>query len=585
MTPEHSHPDNKGHKPVILAVDDDPNNLAVIRDSLVECDYTLLVAEDGESAIIRAEYARPDIILLDIMMPGVDGIETCRRLKALEATKRIPVIFMTALAETAHKVRGFEVGAVDYITKPFQREELLARIAVHLQIRALTSQLLEANATLEQRVEERTIDLALANRELEEEIAERQATQEKLQEQAQLLEEKVEELQQTQKELRQSHKMEAVGTLAAGIAHDFNNILMAITGFTEMSLMKMDDSSPLKQNLNQVHKASQRAAELVNQILTFTRQSEQEMKVVSMAGITRDVLMLLRSTLPTTIEIRQEMPEADALSNVMADSTQLHQVLMNLGTNACHAMRANGGVLHVVIDQVRLDAPLGKQLRSLHPGMYVRLTVSDTGHGMSSKVMERIFDPYYTTKQVGEGTGLGLSVVLGIVKNHGGTITVESQSGKGTTFQAYFPLIQPDVAIRQQHDDLIMTGTERILFVDDEEALVTLGKNMLEDLGYMVTTATDSREALTMFRNDPKAFDLVITDLTLPYMTGVELAREIAAIRPTARVLFSTGYNDVRQCGEWLNALSHAYIKKPYLMSLLARSVRNALDADMPAAV
>lgn len=706
-------PDVCGHfgntrcKPVILMVDDDSFNLGVLRDCLVESDYTLLAAEDGESALERVAYAKPDLILLDVMMPGIDGFETCRRIKQQADTKDIPVIFMTALAETGYKVKGLEVGGVDYITKPFQREELLARIAVHLQIRELTHRLQDANETLEKRVEERTADLAIANSELEEEIAERQAAQEQLQIQARSLEEKIEELQQAQESLkkserkfraifdqtyqlmgvlnpegilleanrtsldfcgvdekdvvglpfwetpwwtyseqlreklrnaiskaangdfvrfeapyldaegkqyaidfslkpvfddegrvmllvpegrditamknlererRQSQKMEAIGTLAAGIAHDFNNILTAINGYTEMSLWKLDDDSPVKANLNRVYEAGIRASELVKQILMFSRHSEQEMKPVSMRETVHEVLKLLRSTMPTTIEIRKEIPDSDSDCMVMADSTQLYQVLMNLGTNACHAMRANGGVLHVSLDKVDLDDSFVARHRGLKPGTYVRLTVQDTGHGMDETILDRIFDPYFTTKEVGEGTGLGLAVVSGIIREYGGAITADSQMGKGSTFRVFLPLSHNHGAIARQNDDLNPTGKERILFVDDEEPLAILGKEMLKTLGYSVTSVTESRKALNIFLADPSSFDLVITDLTMTGLTGVDLATQVKSVRSDIPIILCTGYCTGEDDGALTENSFCEFIQKPYIMNVLARTVRRTLD-------
>lgn len=573
-------------KPVILAVDDDPQNLSVARDCLIECNYTILVAEDGESAIQRAEYARPDLILLDVMMPGIDGYETCRRLKSLDSTKDIPVIFMTALAETGHKVKGLEVGAVDYITKPFQREELLARIAVHLHNRELTRKLQEANETLERRVEERTLDLSIANRELEDEIAERQSAQEQLQEQAQLLEEKIEELQLTQESLkkseqtlRQSQKMEAIGTLAGGIAHDFNNILTAIIGYTEMAQLKISADDALARDLKRVHEAGLRAKELVRQILVFSRQGEQERKQVQLASVIEEVSKLLRATLPATVEIRQQLGASPAGIAVLADPTQLHQVLMNLGTNAAHAMREHGGVLGISMSDADVDVSLDPDLTA---GPYVKLSISDTGHGMEAAVRERIFDPYFTTKKVGEGTGMGLAVVQGIIKSHGGSISVYSEPGRGTVFYILLPKLQNHTQPEAVAEEPPRGGTERILFVDDEKVLAELGKDLLEALGYRVTAATDSREALDRFRVRPDAFDLVITDMTMPGLTGRELVREILAVRPEMPIIMCSGFTEFINAGEAREAGVSEFMMKPYVTGRMAQAIRRVLAENQP---
>lgn len=571
-------------KSVILVVDDDPNNLAVVRDCLAEFDYTILVAEDGETAIQRADYARPDLILLDIMMPGLDGYETCRRLKAQKTTRAVPVIFMTALAETGHKVQGLEVGAVDYITKPFQQEELLARISVHLQIQDLSRKLQEANETLEKRVEERTVDLAIANSELEEEIAERQSAQEQLQEQAVTLEKMVSELQITQealikssRELRQSQKMEAVGTLAAGIAHDFNNILTGILGYTEISINKLPEDSNAKEGMERVYESGLRAADLVKQILTYCRQGEQEMKHIYVAPVVKEVLSLLRASLPATIRIRQEI--SYPLSNLMvhADPTQLYQVLMNLGTNALHAMREKGGVLSMEMAALDLDDMFVKQNPDLKTGPYLRLTVSDTGYGMKPEVMERVFDPYFTTKNIGEGTGLGLSVVSGIIKKHGGALTVYSEPDKGAAFHIYLPLVETDVSDSIDSKAEPLRGNERILFVDDEDVIVAMGQEILEDLGYHVTAEKNSTMALKRFSSNAESFDLLVTDMTMPGLSGKELAGKIREIRPDMPIIICSGYTELNTASDALEAGFDGFLMKPYTTRMLAEVIRNAL--------
>ena len=345
-------------------------------------------------------------------------------------------------------------------------------------------------------------------------------------------------------ELHQARKMEAIGLLAGGIAHDFNNILAAIMGFTELSLFKIPEDNPVRGNLEQVLKAASRASEVVKQILTFTRQGVQERKPVRIAPIVLEALKLLRSSLPSTIEIRQEIEVMPGEDVVLADPGQIHQVLMNLGTNAGHAMRTKGGTLSVKLSVITDASQL-----SVHPdlkaGPHVCITVSDTGHGMDSAVLERIFDPYFTTKGPGEGTGLGLSVVQGIVKNHNGAITVSSEPGQGTTFSVFLPVLENVDAADAKALQAPPTGSERILLVDDEEALVDLGKEILETLGYQVTATTSSLDALEIFRAQPYAFDLVITDMTMPSLTGRELAKKIIALRSDTPIILSTGFSDL----------------------------------------
>ncbi len=378
-------------------------------------------------------------------------------------------------------------------------------------------------------------------------------------------------------ELHQAQKMEAIGLLASGIAHDFNNILAAVMGFTELSLFKVQEDSPVRRNLEQVLKAATRASELVKQILTFTRQGAHERKPVRIAPIAQEALKLLRSSLPTTIEIRREFAVIPGKDVVLADPGQIHQVLMNLGTNAGHAMRANGGALTVKLSVITDDSQL-----SLHPdlkaGPHLCMTVSDTGHGMDSAVLERIFDPYFTTKGPGEGTGLGLSVVQGIVKSHGGAITVKSESGRGATFFVFLPILEDvDKADAKESDD-IPSGSERILLVDDEEALANLGKEILETLGYQVTAKTSSLDALELFRAQPDAFDLVITDMTMPSLTGNKLAEAISAIRPDTPIILSTGFFDLVNEKRARKAGIREFVMKPYEIRTLAGAVRKALE-------
>ena len=380
-----------------------------------------------------------------------------------------------------------------------------------------------------------------------------------------------------ERELRQAQKMESIGTLAGGIAHDFNNILAAISGFTELAMKKIHGNEVVQRHLEQVLKASSRAADLVKQILAFSRQTEQERKPVQMTPIVKEVLKLLRSSLPSTIEIKQDIEIGPDGGMVMADLTQIHQVLLNLCTNAAHAMRAKGGTLSLKLSAVA-GAPTVSGYPQRKADHYVCLTVSDTGHGMSAAVMDRIFDPYFTTKGPGEGTGLGLSVVQGIVKNHGGVMTVSSEPDQGATFSVFLPGLEKTVAEKPRASESPATGSERILFVDDEATLVDMGKVMLETLGYDVTAKTSSLDALQAFRDRPDAFDLVFTDMTMPSLTGRELAREITAIRKDIPVILCTGFSDMMNNEEAREAGVREIVIKPYIMNTLAKTIRNALD-------
>ncbi len=375
--------------------------------------------------------------------------------------------------------------------------------------------------------------------------------------------------------LRQSQKMEAIGTLAGGIAHDFNNILSAVIGYTELALNEAPRDTALYENLQEVFRASGRARDLVKQILTFSRQTEQEQKPVQVKLICLEAIKFLRASLPTSITIRHEIMSA---SLVMADPTQIHQVLMNLCTNASHAMGDSGGVLTVELkdlDRVP-DLPAGHP--ELRAGPYIELTVSDTGHGIPAHLIERIFDPFFTTKEKGKGTGMGLAVVHGIIGSCGGAITLSSEPGKGTTFNIYLPAVKRDSAPVSISEAPLETGTERILLVDDETALVKIGKQMLESLNYRVTTRTSSIEALELFKARADHFDLVISDMTMPNMTGDKLAREMMRIRPEIPVILCTGYSTHINQEQAMAMGIRAFVSKPILRRDIARVIRKVLS-------
>lgn len=390
------------------------------------------------------------------------------------------------------------------------------------------------------------------------------------------LEESYTERIKLQDQLRQAQKMEAIGTLAGGIAHDFNNILSGIFGFTEIVMMDIPEGSVARSMLDEVLKAGIRAKDLVGQILTFSRKTEMEYMKVQIKMIVKEAMKLLRPSLPSTIEIRENFSTS---REILADPTQIHQVVMNLCTNAYHAMSEDGGVLEIALLKENLDEESAAEFEDLIPGPYIKLTISDTGHGMDEEVMDQIFDPYFTTKEKGRGTGLGLSVVHGIVKSHGGAITVSSAPGKGTTFHALFPILEK-VEIKKEElaTGPLPGGNERVLFVDDETPLVKIGKAMLGWLGYDVTVSTGSLEALELFKAKPEAFDLVISDMTMPKMTGDKLAMKIMEIRPEIPVILCTGYSEKINEGKSSEIGIAAYVPKPIIINEIAKTIREVLD-------
>jgi two-component system cell cycle sensor histidine kinase/response regulator CckA len=388
-----------------------------------------------------------------------------------------------------------------------------------------------------------------------------------------------EERRKLEIQLQQVQKMESIGTLAGGIAHDFNNILGIIVGNTELAMDDVPEWNPARNNLEEIRTASLRARDVVKQILAFSRRSPQEMKPVRISPIIKESLKLLRSSIPKTIEIHQEISSNS--DTVRADPTQLNQILINLCANAAHAMRDKGGVLEVGMENVKLDEETANHFHDLLPGEYVKLTVSDTGHGMEPKVLKRIFDPYFTTKKVGEGSGMGLSVVHGIVKTHGGDILVDSKLGVGTTIQVFFPYTESDPQPKIEIPVEIPRGLERILFVDDEKAMVDAIQSMIKRLGYEVTARTSSIEALEAFRANPDRFDLVITDFTMPNMTGMELAKKLLKLRSDVPIILCTGYSDQINEDKAKGNGIRAFVMKPVVLSEIASIIRKVLDKEI----
>jgi PAS domain S-box-containing protein len=382
---------------------------------------------------------------------------------------------------------------------------------------------------------------------------------------------------QLEAQLLSAQKMEAIGTLAGGIAHDFNNILSAIIGYTDLAALILPQEDPARSSLNEVMNAAQRAKELVHRILTFSQTQEQEQKPVRMDLIIQEALKLLRPSLPATIGIEQQI---DCQGTTLADPTQMHQVVVNLCTNAYHSMQEEGGLLKVRLAEVKLSTDDLVDHFDLDAGNYLKLTIADTGHGMDEQTLQRIFDPYFTTKEDGKGTGLGLAVVYGIVSAHQGTIQVNSAPGKGTTFEVFLPCIRNVTTDEPISIEQPSRGDESILFVDDEAALVRLATQLLEKCGYRVIGHTNPLEALELFKTDPNRFDLVITDMTMPHMTGNQLARALQDIRPDVPIIISTGYSEKISPEKARMMGLRDFVMKPFSFSNLTKSVRKAIDQE-----
>jgi PAS domain S-box-containing protein len=447
----------------------------------------------------------------------------------------------TSLVRDGKSEPIFVITLVEDITYRKQAEEALERTRDELEIR----------------VQERTAELQEAYESLQREMEERK---------------------RAESMLRQAQKIEALGTLAGGIAHDFNNILAAIIGFSEIIKDRAPKDSRDHHLAGRIHAAGLRGRELVKQMLTFSRRTEEEKKPVLLSSIIRESMRLLRASIPSTIAMETNIKREPGL--ILGDPAQVSQVLMNLATNAAFAMRENGGTLTVGLSDVTLS-PSDSDIHSIVPGSYLKLTVTDTGTGMAPEVIDRAFDPFFTTKKVGEGTGLGLSVVLGIVEQAHGHIRVESTPGRGTTFTILFPMIPKEAAeAGSTKDATLPSGNERILFVDDEVALVEMGEEVLSELGYEVTCRSGSREALALFKEDPSGFDLVITDQTMPGMTGIQLAVEILSIRPGMPILLCTGFSHNVNQEAARSVGVKGFMFKPLTKEEIANAVRVVLDGQ-----
>jgi two-component system cell cycle sensor histidine kinase/response regulator CckA len=386
------------------------------------------------------------------------------------------------------------------------------------------------------------------------------------------------EKKKLEEQLRQSAKMESVGTLAGGMAHDFNNILGIIVGNTELAMDDIPDWNPARDNLEEIRIAALRARDVVKQILAFSRRSPHEMKLVRISPLIRESLKLLRSSIPTTIEIQQDI--SNEFDTVRADPVQINQVFINLCTNAAHAMRDTGGVLEVALENITLNESTASDYNDLTPGKYVKLTVGDTGHGIDPQVIDRVFEPYFTTKSVGEGSGMGLAVAHGIVKSHGGDIFLKSEPGKGTTVDVLFPVIEREAEPEIQTVTDAPSGSEKILLVDDEKSIIDVIQPTLERLGYQITARTSSIEALEAFRAQPDSYDLVITDYTMPNMTGMELAKELFTLRPDIPIILCTGFSERINEDKAKSRGIREFVMKPVVRDEIAKIIRMVLDEN-----
>ena len=515
------------NRPRILICDDEPLMTASIKAVLDNGDYQVQITNSSRHALTLIHAESPDLVILDVMMPEMTGFEL------LDAVDRgccdAAFIIVTGEASVDSAIKAIRKGAGDYLRKPFEPDELIIRV----------------ENVLRQRQMKHDNGCHLA------------------------------EKRQLENQLRQSQKMEAIGTLAGGIAHDFNNVLSIILGNAELALADMSSEHPAHLNLERILTASLRAREMIQQLLSFSRKEKSGRKPLRLNSVITESLKLMRASLPANISIERDICTTECIT--IADATQIHQIMLNLCTNAAHAMEPDGGVLTIRLDPVTLDSAAADM--NLAPGRYARLVVADTGHGIEKDIINRIFDPYFTTKETGKGTGMGLSVVHGIIKGYGGAIRAFSGPDRFTEFHLYLPkveaIIDAEPAIfNQQH---LTGGHEHILVVDDEEMLVDMMRQVLEQLGYKVSPHTDSAEALKAFLGCPRRFDLLITDMTMPGMTGTGLAKAVKVVRDDLPIILCTGFNEQISQENAQSLGIQSLIMKPVGMQQLAETIRSVL--------
>ena len=643
----------------ILAVDDRMDNLISLSALLKNLmgDAGVILAQSGMAGITKARSEQPDVILLDIQMPDMDGFETCRRLKADEKTKHIPIIMITAIKnDPQSRTKGLDLGADAFLSKPIDETELVSQVKVALRIKKAEDDLRRERDLLEQVVVERTRTLGQSEmkyRSMMESITDqlyicspnftieymnpamvnrlgRDATGESCHRALHDQDHKctfcafddvakgnsiettitspldhktyrvtnmpvhhpdgtvskmsiyrditpylaaIAEKDKAEAQLLQAQKMESIGTLAGGIAHDFNNILYPIIGFAEMSIEDLPENHSVRDNLKDILRGAKRASNLVKQILLFSRQKEVNHKPIRIQPVIKETLKLLRSTIPANIDIQYDLNQDS--DYILGDTTEVHEIIMNLCTNSYHAMEETGGVLKIDLNKTEPDPKF-----NLPSGKYCCLSVGDTGAGIPPEIIDTIFEPYFSTKTLGKGSGLGLSVIHGIVKNYKGAIDVESEPGKGTVFHIYLPLTTKAAASEASPT----TNTKRrgenqaILFVDDEEPIVKIGVRILERIGYKVTGKTSCIEALALFGSAPDRFDLVITDMAMPSMVGTEFAKKLMEIRRDIPIIICTGFSE-KLDHKTANTLGiKGYLHKPILINDLSSKVREVLD-------
>ncbi len=574
----------------ILVAEDSHTQAQRLRLVLEDAGYEVELAANGREGVDRAWNVRPDLIISDVVMPEMDGFAFCEVVKSDLELRRIPFALLTGQRTPGDIMRGIEVGADNFIPKPFEDAHLLARIGrifenldrrrrggleMELTVRVAGREIV-VNADKEQMIEllfTTSEELSEANLRLEE-------ARLMLEEQARELErrvvERTAELRMAEERLHQSQKLEAVGQLAGGIAHDFNNMLGVITGYGELALRQLEPDHPASSRIDQMVKAAERAAGLTRQILAFSRKQVLQPRILDLNAALAELDKMLHRVIGEHVEL--QVRAAPGLAPVMADPTQIGQVVINLAVNARDAM-PKGGQLTIETANVEFDEAYAATHPPARPGPHVMLAISDTGVGMDAETQRHIFEPFFTTKPAGEGTGLGLATVYGIVKQSGGYIWVYSEPGRGTTFKIYLPRSE-EAPVAPSVDAAPVEaprGHETVLLVEDLESLRGVIREFLEQQGYTLLIASQGEEALALAREYDGPIHLLLTDLVMPKLGGADLARQLGALRPEIRVLYMSGYTNGVVSRPGVLKGGAALIEKPFTGERLARAVREAL--------